>query len=185
MAEVSSWTNLFLTGPPGAGKTTILFRALRRLDIEAGGYVVKRVYRYGRLWAMDVVDLSGAGRACLIDLRDPARPEINRDAFLTIGAPAIRRAMSIGLVVMDEIGRFELAVPVFLDAVKEALDSGVPVTGVLKEESNWFLDRVRSRADVRVVRVEPASRQAAEVNYTRLLLQLLTPRWIPRGNGKD
>ncbi|NPV70396.1 MAG: hypothetical protein HPY55_07100 [Firmicutes bacterium] len=174
---IPSWKNLFLTGPSGAGKTTVLFRALKELNVVAGGYVVKRVYHRGRLCAMDIVDLAGAGRARLLDLQDPGRPQANPEAFLTVGVSAIRRAMSDRLViVVDEIGRFELAAPLFLEAVTEALDFPLPVTGVLKQESNWFLDRIRSRADVRIVEVSRDAREAAKTKYTALLSKLLSNR---------
>ncbi len=65
------------------------------------------------------------------------------------GVPAIRRALSeADIVVLDELGRFELEVPEFTDAVKDALDA-LLVVGVLKDESNWFLDGVRERTDTR------------------------------------
>ena len=36
--------NIFLTGPVGVGKSTILYNALKELDVSLGGYITQRVY---------------------------------------------------------------------------------------------------------------------------------------------
>ncbi|MGE5485998.1 MAG: nucleoside-triphosphatase [Ignavibacteriales bacterium] len=179
------WSNLFLTGPRGAGKTTILFRALRDRRIRAGGYVVKKVYRGGRRTGMDIVDLLTGDRRRLITLvtcedcggvpAAPAIPVIDLEGFVSIGIPAIQSALAGGadIVVLDEIGRFELAVPEFIALVEEALDSPAPVTGVVKAESNTLLDGIRSRPDVRLVRVDREERGRAEEEYRDLLSRLV------------
>jgi nucleoside-triphosphatase len=70
---------------------------------------------------------------------------------------------------MDELGRFELGSPAFLAAVGEALDSSVPVVGVLKAESNPFLDSIRARPDTAVIDLD----QAAEARFAAALTELL------------
>ncbi len=206
-------TNLFLTGPPGTGKTTILFSALKACLPDplfapnrpagreartrpaptpsagpdrrgAGGFVVKKVYRAGRRAAMDLVDLGTGCRATLVSFPAPGWPEVKSGAFVEVGVPAIRGALArAAIVVMDELGRFELAEPAFLVAVREALDSPVPVVGVLKAESNPFLDAIRARSDTAVISLDPATRdpggrdpalrKGAEARFTAALAGLL------------
>lgn len=203
-----SITNLFLTGPPGTGKTTLLFFALKAcLPLDArwpdrrpapaesapapwrgwpgvGGFVVKRVYRAGRRVALDLVDLGTGQRATLVSFPAPGPPRVAPEAFAGVGVPAIRRALdSSRVVVMDELGRFELGSPAFLAAVGEALASPVPVVGVLKAESNPFLDSIRARPDTVVISLDPADgdpasrapdfRQAAEARFAAALAELL------------
>lgn len=188
-------TNLFLTGPPGAGKSTILFSVLGLfLPRHAlGGFVVKRVYRQGRRVAMVLIDLRSQERGVLATFPDPERPhrpEVYPEAFEEVGVPAIRSALAESAVcVMDELGRFELGAPRFLAAVEEALASPVPVVGVLKAESNPFLDTVRRRPDTCVLAVgtgvaapvgarggpaaPAAGREAAAASFRRHLARLL------------
>lgn len=185
-----AWSNLFLTGPRGVGKTTILFRALRYCRVRAGGYVVKKVFREGRRVGMDIVDLTTGGRRRLItfiEARGSQVPEVpvwgwslpvpvvDLGGFVEVGIPAIRSALEsrADIVVLDEIGRFEVGVPGFVDMIDEALCSPVPVTGVLKAESNALLDGIRARPDIRLVHVDRAGRNTAETEYRQLLRDLL------------
>ncbi len=184
------WSNLFLTGRPGSGKTTLLFRALRESGRNLGGFCVKRVYRRASLVGMDIVDLATRARARMVTfhgdfregsdgwLRTPGRGGptriVDRTVFLDIGVPAVRDAIeSCDVIVMDELGRFEWDVPEFMRCVFAALDSPKPVVGVLKDESNPFLDEVRARQDVRVVRLCPGSRDQTGCDFRRLLCSLL------------
>jgi nucleoside-triphosphatase len=186
-------TNLFLTGPPGTGKTSLLFSALKAclpLDASwpgwpgAGGFVVKRVYRGGRRVALDLVDLATGQRATLVSFPAPDRPQVTLEAFTGIGAAAVRRALEEArVVVMDELGRFEQGAPAFLAAVHEALDSPIPVVGVLKAESNPFLDAIRARPDTLIVNLEPPRnlRRAAEAQFAEAVAELLEDRAATRG----
>lgn len=177
--------NIFLTGPPGSGKTTLLFRTLRSLQAMAhpaaepviGGFVVKRVFRKRRRVALDLVCLSTGRRGRLVDSSLPSGPVVERAVFLDIGVPALDRALRHAtIVVMDELGRFELEVEPFLAAVETVLDSPKLVVGVIKAESNPFLDRIRSRPDVELIPVSPEQREAAGVALRDIL-----SRWTPHG----
>ncbi len=129
---------------------------------------------------VDVGDLEGAGsprRARLASFSAGGRPLVRRKAFLEVGVPAIRSALTLParVVVMDELGRWELESLEFLRAVREALDSSNPVAGVLKDESNPFLDEVRRRRDTLVIPVAATapSRETARAAFTAALGSIL------------
>jgi len=166
-------SNLFLTGPSGAGKTTVLFRALRHYRVVPAGFVVKRVLKHGRRVGFGLVELPGGDRRRLLT-HTAGGHVLELATFAELGVAAIERALARGgPVVMDELGRLELGAPRFLAAVWTALESPVAVVGVLKYEPNPFLDRVRARPDVLVVDVGRLGRSGAEAAFRSALAALL------------
>lgn len=100
-------------------------------------------------------DLLTKQRAEIAIMRDDRMVPIVH-TFDTFGASAVERAIRHGtLIVLDELGRFELQSERFMDAVHRALASEVPVVGVLKLESNEFLNGIRKRSDVTLLAVPP------------------------------
>ncbi len=153
--------NFFLTGPRHVGKTTVLFAALERFPGPLGGFRVHRVFEGRRLRAFRMVDLSSGDSAVIASARRGGW-DVHVDAFEGVGAQAIRHAMACDrLIVMDELGRFELRAPGFRQAVMDALAGPVPVVGVLRVDSNPFLDAIRSREDTTVVEVTEGNREEA------------------------
>lgn len=168
------WRNLFLEGPRGAGKTTILMNSIAQCPLKTGGFAVKRVFVDGTFGGMEIVDLITGTKDWLIHIDELGNPNPNPNCFLTVGVPAIGRALlNADLIIFDELGRIELPVLPFIQIVQEALDSEKPVIGVLKDESNQFLDGVRYRQDVRTVRVEEWSRETANKEFKTLLTELV------------
>ena len=150
--------NLFLTGPKHVGKSTALFSALLKFPVTLGGFRVDRVFEGRRLRAFRIIDLDTSSSADISTARKGVW-DIHLEAFETVGAEAVRRGIrSADLVVMDELGRFELRAYGFRQAVTDALDSPVPVVGVLKEDDNPFLKEIRSRDDTEILEVTEESR---------------------------
>ena len=150
--------NLFLTGPKHIGKSTILFSALLKFPVILGGFRVDRVFEGRRLRAFRIIDLNTSSSAEISTARKGGW-DIHLEAFETVGAEAVRCGIrSAELVVMDELGRFELRAYGFRQAVTDALDSPAPVIGVLKEDDNPFLNEIRSREDTEILEVTEENR---------------------------
>jgi nucleoside-triphosphatase len=160
---VTSRKNVLVTGRPGVGKTTLIRRVLDALSVEAGGFYTHEIRDGGRRVGFAITDLSGAS-GILAHVDHPGgyrvgKYGVNRDDLERIGVPAIRDAVAgARLVVMDEVGRMELCSESFQDAVLAALGSPVPVLGTIQDRTNAFLDAVRARDDVEIVRVDESNR---------------------------
>jgi len=160
---VTASKNLFVTGRPGVGKTTLIEKVLASLDVAAGGFYTSEIRAGGARVGFAIKDLQGEeGVLAHVSIESPfhvGRYGINRDDLEKIGVRAIERAIdSAPLVVMDEIGRMELCSEAFQTAVMRALDSATPVFGTIQDRANAFLDAVRARSDLEVVRLTEKNR---------------------------
>ncbi|MEA4924520.1 MAG: nucleoside-triphosphatase [Syntrophomonadaceae bacterium] len=174
--------NVFLTGPIRFGKSTLLSQAISESSLPMGGYFVQRLIQAGRTMAFRVADIAHEPYIPDIEVREIDKytdiigyigdqmtwhPEVLEEK----GTALIRQALSTEktLVLMDELGRIELKAPGFRQAVFDALDSQQLVLGVLKQESNAFLDAIRSRENVLVLDLNHMTHQAALHELTVLI----------------
>lgn len=63
------------------------------------------------------------------------------------------------IIIMDELGRFEIQAYPFQKKVEEILTGPKIVLGVIKEERNSFLDRIRERRDMEIFTVSKDNRE--------------------------
>jgi nucleoside-triphosphatase len=77
-----------------------------------------------------------------------------------VALPALREPGAGGVVVVDELGRMELASSAFRAAVVELLGRDVAVVATVHRARHRFTDALKRRPDIRVVRVTEATRDA-------------------------
>ncbi len=140
---------LFLTGPSGVGKTTIIRQALGPSLAYAGGFVTERCLDcQGKLLGYDLLPaaavLSGQAyqRWRFLDYSGP-KAEKDNEVFRSQGVRLLREAEYYPFVLLDEIGGFEMLIPQFRDALAELLNSELPIIGVLKGPENAAAIRSR------------------------------------------
>ncbi|MGB9867780.1 MAG: nucleoside-triphosphatase [Bacillota bacterium] len=150
--------NLFFTGIRHVGKTTLLWRAVGHSKVVPGGFVVERCVGPSGERAFRLRDLL-TGQEAIVARETPLGWQAVVDGFEGVGVSALTSGLSSArLIIMDELGNFEVGAHMFQKAVHWALDSKVPVLGVIKPDSNPFLNSVRSRCDVEVVAVTVSNR---------------------------
>ncbi|MDR0818610.1 MAG: nucleoside-triphosphatase [Oscillospiraceae bacterium] len=157
--------NIFLTGIPCVGKTTILERYLERSNIRTGGYFTTReITETSRaFWLNDRVTLESRLMARMVD----GEFNVNLAAFDEFAVSAITRPRD--LLVLDELGRFEEPCEPFKRAVFDALDGGTVVTGVLKECDTPFVNSIKARNDVAVLIVTEENREEMFLRFCELI----------------
>ena len=163
-----------LTGRPGVGKTTCLRRTLELLGRPAGGFFTEEVRRQGTRVGFALVTLD-ARRAMLAEAGRRGGPRVGKygvdlDALDRVGVPAIREAVRAGrLVVIDEIGKMEMASDAFRAAVEEALRSEVPILGTILAAPHPWADRIKAHPAVTLIDVTPANRDGLPAELARRL----------------
>lgn len=176
--ELATGGNLFVTGKPGVGKTTLIERVLSSLGVEAAGFFTREIRERGARVGFSIASLSGAaGVLAHVDLETSyrvGRYGVNRSDLERVGVQAIEDGVrGTPLVVMDELGRMELCSPRFRAAVEHALDSDATVFGTIQDRRNPFLDGIRARPDVTVLRVTECNRYDMADPIVRVLERAL------------
>lgn len=85
---------------------------------------------------------------------------VNLESILEVGVSAIDSAVAEAeIIIIDEIGKMELAVPEFLISVQKALDSPKPVLGTIGIRLKTpFTTELKNRSDVSILMLTPENR---------------------------
>lgn len=172
-----------LTGEPGCGKTTALMKivnAVRARGYSIGGVVAAEKRIRGIRVGFEIVDLLSGSRDILASVEQKMGPRVgkyrvNLKALSDLAAKAlIEAARSCDLIVCDEIGPMEMASPEFRKAVKEVVDSGKPMVGVIhKHMRDPLADELRASAEVEVVEIDIYRSDEATSKILEAVLNLL------------
>ena len=154
-----------LIGRPGVGKTTCIGKLLELLRVPAGGFVTEEIREGGKRVGFSLRTLDGR-QATLAHIDRSGGPRVgkygvNLDALDRVGVPAIREAVRRGrLVVIDEIGKMELAGAAFRQAVEEALESPATVLATILMADHPWADRIKLHPAVHLIEVTRANRDS-------------------------
>jgi len=162
--------NVFVTGRPSVGKTTVIRRTVEELDkmgYTCGGVSTPEIRISGVRVGFEIIDLATNNRGTLAHVDNPDGPRIGRykvnlNDIRRVGVNAIKEAMkNADYIVIDEVGPMELLSRDFREAVLSAVKSRKPVLGVLHWRMQGpLVKEVKSRRDVRVFEVTPQNRES-------------------------
>ena len=134
--------HLFLTGPSGIGKTTIIRQALGTAAGYAGGFITERVADgdgsvegFDLYPAAAVIGHDGFDGQRFLDL-GTVPPQKDNEVFRESAAQMLREAEFYPFVMLDEIGGFEMLIPQFRNELAQLLNSDAPIIGVIKGAEN-------------------------------------------------
>jgi nucleoside-triphosphatase len=155
---------LLVEARPGAGKTTA-FRRLASLLEESGtaasGFTTEEIREKGRRLGFAIESLDGE-RDTLAHVDLPGPPRVGRygvdlEAFERVALPALQEPRN-GAVLIDELGKMELASAAFKAAVEDLFDAPVPLAATLQVARHPFTDELRRRPGVEVIRLTSSNR---------------------------
>jgi len=147
--------NIFITGPPGCGKTTLIKEILKELKIPTKGFFTEEIRRDGERIGFKILTLSKK-EGILAEKGLKSSYKVSKYGVLLknleeIGIKEIEEGLKGNfLIVVDEIGKMELFSNKFRDAILKALDSENKVLGTIMLQENPFCDKIKQRKDTRV-----------------------------------
>jgi nucleoside-triphosphatase len=158
---------VLLEGRPGIGKTTVARRLADLLisgDVPVRGFVTEEVRESGHRVGF-AVEALGGDRSLLahVDFAGPPRVGkygVDLEAFERLALPALTDLSGNEIVLVDELGKMELASRPFRDAVSELFDQSAPIVATVHSARHAFTDALKGRADVETVRVREQNRDA-------------------------
>ncbi len=174
--ETRESVNVLLTGRPGIGKTTLIKRLIEASSLSKGGFYTEEVREKGQRVGFSLITLDGK-RSLLAHLKTKSPYRVGRygldiDTFEAIGVESIRKAISTNdIIIIDEIGRMELFSRKFREVVLQALKTG-RVVATIKKGRGDFIDKIKSRKDVRVLEVNLENRETLSSKLTKIVIDL-------------
>ena len=162
-------TRILLEGRPGVGKTT----AIRRLaalvhNRDIVGFTTEEI-RQGSARVGFALETAAGNRAVLAHVDFPGPPKVGRygvdlGVMDRLALPELMAASADPvpgqLVLIDELGRMELASASFREAVRSVFEAGIDVVATVHAHSDPFTDPLTQRADIERVTVTRANRHA-------------------------
>jgi nucleoside-triphosphatase len=156
---------ILLEGRPGAGKTTVatgLADLLLERRVEVSGFVTRELREGGQRVGFGIETFDGCQATLAhVDFDGPPRVGkygVDLEAFERVALPALENLPRRGVVVMDELGKMELASERFRDAALELFDAPVDVVATTHVLRHSLTDSLKQRRDVERIQVTYASR---------------------------
>ncbi len=170
--------NIFLTGAPSSGKTTVIKRVLENLAFPANGFYTEEERIAGKRVGFLMRTLDGKrGYLAHQDIRSQfhiRRYGVSVENINTIAVPSIF-PVSGHVIILDEIGKMECFSEVFKQAALKALDSPNIVIGTVTLGGDAFILAVKGRDDLEIREVTVDNRESLPAVILGKISDLLKP----------
>ena len=159
-------SRLLIEARPGAGKTTAIGRLadlLREAGIPLSGFLTRELRESGRRVGFEIETFEGErGLLAHVDIKGPPRVSrygVDLEAFERLALEALAPpGKKNGVVLIDELGKMELASERFAEAVKAAFDRPAPIVATVHTARHPFTDELKRRPGVETLELTKANR---------------------------
>jgi nucleoside-triphosphatase len=153
--------NIFVTGAPSSGKTTVIKKVIKLLSIPAKGFYTEEERVNNRRVGFLMHSLDGKkGYLAHQDISSEhyiRRYGVSIANIESIAVPAISPEAG-RVIILDEIGKMECFSSTFIAAALQALDSPNIVIGTITFGGSDFILEVKQRSDIEIIEVTPENR---------------------------
>jgi nucleoside-triphosphatase len=154
----------FLTGKPGAGKTTLVQITVARMSsANMAGFYTAEIRSKGSRLGFELQGLDGTRRILAhVDIK--SRHHVGKYGVDTEGFEQFLENLEllspdIELIVIDEIGRMELFSTHFRRLIHDVLSSDKQVLASIALKGKGYIQAIKSRPDIHLIEVTKANRE--------------------------
>ena len=171
--------NIFLTGQPQVGKSTIINKFLKSHDnVTVGGFKTisnfkKGIGVYGGVYIIpahlnnpDYSEKSLVGNRVL-------KPKSFPDNFDLKGVEILQNSQNNDLILMDEIGFMETKALKFSESILNILNGDTPVIGVVKPMNKGLPLKVKEHPKTVLLEITKENREEKYLEFEKLVLDML------------
>ena len=167
--------NVFVTGPPRCGKSTLIEKMVRQLGRPMGGFFTRQITEGGRRTGFSIITLDGK-RGVLAHENVKSRYRVGKYRVSVkdidrIAVPSMLPPDPDAVVVIDEVGKMECFSQPFKETLVEVLDSDHPVLGSIALKGDRFIQNIKARNDVLLFTLNEKNRDS-EALFPKLLSAL-------------
>lgn len=153
--------NIFLTGAPSSGKTTVIKKIIEKLDHPANGFYTEEERVDGKRVGFLMKTLDGRkGYLAHQDIKSDfhiRRYGVSIDNIEDIAVPSIT-PVNNHIIILDEIGKMECFSKTFKQAALKALDAPNIVIGTVTLGGDAFILEIKKREDMEIDEVTDDNR---------------------------
>jgi nucleoside-triphosphatase len=157
--------NIFVTGPPRSGKTTLIEEVVRKINRPVTGFFTREIRKGGRRLGFAITTLDGkTGILAHQGIKSRFRVgkyRVNLKDLEQIAVPSMQPTRPGEIVVVDEIGKMECFSPLFKHALVEVLNTEHRVIGSIALKGDRFIQRIKARDDLLLIPISDSTRESA------------------------
>lgn len=156
--EITYMKNIFITGKPGCGKTTLIKEVCDRAIANIGGFYTEEIREKNQRKGFYIITLSGKkeifaykGLNSKYKLRDYG---VDVEVLNRIGVKSITDALEdekIKVIIVDEIGKMECFSDKFKEVIIKCLNSNKKLLATIRYSPDPFIDKIKKSKDSKVI----------------------------------
>jgi nucleoside-triphosphatase len=157
--------NILVTGLPGVGKTTLIKKMSEELKhLHPVGFYTTEIREEGTRKGFELISLEGRkGILSHIDIESPHRVgkyKVDIKSFEDFLDQIKFSAPTIGLIIIDEIGKMECFSDKFKKILNDTLDSEKWVIATIALKGGGLIAEVKKRKDIKLFEITSSNRDS-------------------------